>query len=1143
MSLLHELGMFDFKKEGRHSYLINSAERNFKMFLALDIYNSGKSALFVCSDELEAKNVSVKLGKYVGEDAVYYPREGLYFSYLDSFSGESSKDRLKVINKALRGERMIVVLSIFALSEMRAFFGEEDILNISVGDEVDTDHLAQRLINYGYTREARTEESGQFTLRGGIIDIFSPHMNEPVRIEFFGDEVDSIRTFDPTTQLSTGNVDDVFILPFTDSVMTEEEANEAFLNYDKDAEKLISKLKGEDKEKAREEYNFLREKLTHSSVNQNRLLYMYSPKKLLSIMELMADSPVIFSEPSLERAYKDMHRSVMADFTLQKSAFLAYTKQAEIFYSFEEIVSMCKERDFYVVTITDESIKYCQFDTVYRANCINVISYKGNMSALMKQVPMYLSDGYKVIFTYTQDNEYMTLVGFLENFGIRPAKIAPGNVSLAKEEIYSGIDSIEKKVLIIPAGEFLGGELPKPKKKKKAETQTFFSDVVPGDYIVHEKHGIGRYEGIERMNTAGVMRDYFKITYAKDDVLYVPAENMDRVQKYIGSSDAPPRLNRLGSNDWANTKTKVSKAVKELAKEYVVMYANRRNMKGFAFSEDSDWQSEFEAKFPYEPTNDQLKAVSEIKSDMERPSPMDRLLCGDVGFGKTEVAIRAAFKAVLDSKQVAVLAPTTILALQHYNNFTERFKDYPVKIEMMSRFRTSKQLKQTAENLKRGITEIVIGTHRILSKDVEFKDLGLLIIDEEQRFGVAHKDKLKLMKQDVDTLSLSATPIPRTLHMSLSGIRDISTIEEAPAERLPVLTYVMEYDESVIKQALTTELERGGQVFFLHNKVKDIEECALRVSELVPEGRVVFAHGQMEEKELERIIVSFLNKEFDILVSTSIIEIGIDIMNANTMIIEDADKLGLSQLYQLRGRVGRGSRQGYCYMLYAKDKQISEIAQKRLGAMKEFTKFGSGFKIAMRDLQIRGAGNLLGANQHGHFANVGYEMYCRMLQEAVADELGEEANVVRPIETEIDLVVNAFIPQDYIEGELDRIEVYKRIAAITSEEDFDDVADNITDRFSDIPDSVENLLRIALLKALASKAGISKIRESEEMYFIEYEDASKFDPNILSLLADKKYIVKLRKNSKYPIFAVVKNKQKNNIRFCMELVKNIIPKE
>ncbi len=1143
MSFYEKLGLFDFIQKGKHSYLINSAERNFKILLALKKYNEGKSVLFICHDELEAKNVSVKIARYIGKDALFYPKEGLYFSYLDSYSTESLKDRLTVIHRALTGERMIVCMSIFALSEMRAFFGNEDIITISSGQEVDMRFLSETLIRYGYSREERTEESGQFTMRGGIIDIFSPHMQEPARIELFGDEVDSIRSFDAVSQLSTGNMDEVNILPCTDCVMNDEERDSALLQFRNEAEKFIARQKGEKKASADEEFRFLYEKILGSYQNQNRLIYMYSPKELMSIADLFTDVSVIFSEPSIEKSYADMYRSVMSDFTLQKNAFLAYESQSKVFYTFEEIVRKVSGHEFFAITVTDENLKYAEFDITCRANCINVLSYKGNMSALMKQVPLYLNDDYMVIFTYTHDSEYLTLTELLENFGLFPKEIKRGNVSLVKEEIYGGIDSIQKKILIIPATEFLGGEAPKPKKKKKNNNQTFFSDVAPGDYIVHEKHGIGRYEGIERMNTAGIIRDYFKITYAKDDVLYVPAENMDRVQKYIGSTDSPPKLNRLGSNDWANTKSKVSKAVKELAKEYVVMYANRQKIKGFAFSEDSDWQSEFEAKFPYEPTADQLRATAEIKSDMEKPSPMDRLLCGDVGFGKTEVAIRAAFKAVLDSKQVAILAPTTILALQHYNNFTERFRDYPVRIEMMSRFRSSKQLKQTAENLKRGITEIVIGTHRILSKDVEFKDLGLLIIDEEQRFGVAHKDKLKLLKQDVDTLSLSATPIPRTLHMSLTGIRDISTIEEAPAERLPVMTYVMEYDESVLKQALVSELERGGQVFYLHNKVYDIEECALRVSSLVPDARVVFAHGQMDEKELERIIIAFLNKEFDILVSTSIIENGIDIMNANTMIIEDADKLGLSQLYQLRGRVGRGSRQGYCYMLYAKDKQISEIAQKRLGAMKEFTRFGSGFKIAMRDLQIRGAGNLLGANQHGHFANVGYEMYCRMLQEAVADELGQEADVIRPMETEIDLSVNAYIPQDYIQGEMDRIEVYKLIASITCEEDYDEVAYNLTDRFSDMPESVENLIKIALLKAESSKAGISKIRETEEMYFFEYEDASKFDPNILQLLADKGYKVKLRKNSKYPIFAVMKNKSKNNIRFCMDLVKNIIPKE
>ena len=608
----------------------------------------------------------------------------------------------------------------------------------------------------------------------------------------------------------------------------------------------------------------------------------------------------------------------------------------------------------------------------------------------------------------------------------------------------------------------------------------------------------------------GVSLDYIKISYAKGDVLFVPPEQMDLIQKYVGAGDAPPKITRLGSQEWSGTKKKVSKAVKELAEEYLRMYAVRQNIQGYAFGQDTVYQAEFEDAFEYVPTDDQIRASEEIKRDMERSVPMDRLLMGDVGFGKTEVAMRAAFKAVMEPKQVAVLVPTTILALQHYNNFRERFRGYPVNIELMCRFRTASQIKKTAKDLKDGKVDILIGTHRILSKDVEFRDLGLLIIDEEQRFGVAHKDRLKLLKENVDTLTLSATPIPRTMHMSLSGIRDMSVLDTPPGEKMEVQTYVMPSDETVIKSAVMNEVNRGGQVFYLYNRVDTIAERALRLRDILPGVRVDYAHGQMNEKELEGKILDFLDGKFDVLVCTTIIENGVDMVNTNTIIIEDADRLGLSQLYQLRGRVGRGSIRAYAYMLYNPAKMMNETASKRLQTIKEFTRFGSGFRIAMRDLQIRGSGNILGAAQSGHFANVGYEMYMRLLSEAVSESSGQAPKRADRI-CEMDLRTDAFIPKEYIESEEDRIIAYKNIALIKDRSDMERVMDELTDIYSDVPDVTLSLLRVALLKALCVRAGIVKAVRNGRSVMFTFDEGVSYDPAFLSGLSPR-FDIRMRQN-------------------------------
>ena len=639
-------------------------------------------------------------------------------------------------------------------------------------------------------------------------------------------------------------------------------------------------------------------------------------------------------------------------------------------------------------------------------------------------------------------------------------------------------------------------KLNKSKKGKKIES---FMDLNIGDYVVHENSGIGRYTGIEQIAVNSIKKDYMKIVYQGGDNLYVPIDQMDKVQKYIGADVEKIKLNKLGTNEWTRAKAKVKKEIEDMTEELIELYAKREKIKGYKFSKDTPWQAEFESLFPHQETDDQLKAIEDTKKDMESDQVMDRLVCGDVGYGKTEVAIRAVFKACMDQKQVALLVPTTILAQQHYNTFRERFENYPIRVEVLSRFKTPKQQKQIIEDTKKGLVDVLIGTHRIVSKDINLPNLGLVVIDEEQRFGVKHKEALKKIKSTVDVLTLSATPIPRTLHMSLSGIRDMSVIEEPPQERHPVITYVTESKESVIQDEIERELGRGGQVFFVYNRVERIDEMASMIQRLVPDARVAVAHGRMTSKALENIILGFLNKEYNVLVCTTIIETGMDISNANTMIVYDADKMGLAQLYQLRGRVGRSSRQGYAYLMYEKDKVLSEIAEKRLKAIREFTEFGSGFKIAMRDLEIRGAGNILGSQQHGHMAVIGYELYVKMLNEAIKKVKGEP--IVEELDVEIDLNVNAYIPDNYISDELTKIEMYKKIASIESKEDMEEVSDELVDRFSDTPKSVQTLLRIAYIKTLCKKLKIEKVRQIKDEILLNpitrYKTKEKLGFNII----------------------------------------------
>ena len=775
--------------------------------------------------------------------------------------------------------------------------------------------------------------------------------------------------------------------------------------------------------------------------------------------------------------------------------------QTGLLYPAREMLARTQKSRTAYLTGLEQKLSGFTVNGRYSLSVKNVNSYQNGFELLIKDLTRWKREGYRVILLSASRTRSSRLASDLREYNLRAwcpdesreeVEVKPGEILVTYGNLHRGFEYPMIKFIVITEGDMFGVEKKKRKRKKTTYEGTkiqSFSDLSVGDYVVHEDHGLGIYRGIEKIEQDGIIKDYLKVEYGDGGNLYLPATRLDGIQKYAGSEAKKPKLNRLGGDQWNKTKTRVKGAVKEIAKDLVQLYAARQDTQGFPYGPDTVWQKEFEEMFPYEETEDQLDAIDATKGDMESRKIMDRLICGDVGYGKTEIALRAAFKAVQDEKQVVYLVPTTILAQQHYNTFVQRMKDFPVRVDLMSRFRTPGQVKKTLEDLKRGLVDIVIGTHRVLSKDVQFKDLGLLIIDEEQRFGVAHKEKIKKLKENIDVLTLTATPIPRTLHMSLVGIRDMSVLEEPPVDRMPIQTYVMEYNDEMVREAINRELSRGGQVYYVYNRVSNIDEVANHIASLVPEASVTFAHGQMHEHELERIMFDFVNGEIDVLVCTTIIETGLDIPNANTMIIQDADRMGLSQLYQLRGRVGRSSRTSYAFLMYRRDKMLREEAEKRLQAIREFTELGSGIKIAMRDLEIRGAGNVLGAEQHGHMEAVGYDLYCKLLNQAVLELKGQRREE-DTYETVVDCDIDAYIPTSYIKNEYQKLDIYKRISSIENEEEHMDMQDELMDRFGDIPKPVENLLHVAAIKALAHGAYVTEVNiNSQEIRLTMYQKA------------------------------------------------------
>ena len=984
--------------------------------------------------------------RFLSEDTYLYPAKDLLFYHADIKGKYISAKRMEVISAVLENEdkkniSIITTIDAFADGITSPYEMKKHRILIKDDSVIDLTSVEKDLSAMGYKREIEVSGPGQFAVRGGILDVFPLTEEEPVRIELWGDEVDSIRTFDLESQRSIENISEILIYPASD-VMSEEKVS------------LLDYFDPED-----------------------TILFLDEPQRLVERLEEVFEEYETSIENRIEADVKDDGEELKV-YNLKSIA-----KRIDNYYSIGFAVLETRCRELKVRDVNNITVK-------------GVNPYNNSFETLVNDLKKLKAKGYRVILLSGSRTRAIRLAEDLRDYELTSfygadldREVNPMEIMTAYGHVETGYEYPLIKFMVIAETDIFGNH----KKKKKRKTYEgrkiqSFSDLKPGDYVVHENHGLGIYEGIEKIEVDKIAKDYMKISYAGNSNLYLPATQLDLIQKYAGSDAKVPKLNKLGSNQWIKTKNQVRGAVKEIAKDLVKLYAARQNTAGFEYGPDTVWQKEFEEMFPFEETEDQIQAINDTKRDMQSKKIMDRLVCGDVGYGKTEIAIRAAFKAVQESKQVVYLVPTTILAQQHYNTFVQRMKEFPVKIELLCRFRTPAQQKKTIENVKKGITDIVIGTHRVLSKDVEYKDLGLLIIDEEQRFGVTHKEKIKQLKENVDVLTLTATPIPRTLHMSLIGIRDMSVLEEAPMDRMPIQTYVLEYNQEVVREAIERELSRSGQIYYVYNKVSDIADVAGRIQKLVPDAVVTYAHGQMNERELEEIMCDFINGDIDVLVSTTIIETGLDISNANTMIIHDADKMGLSQLYQLRGRVGRSNRMAYAFLLYRPDKMLKEVAEKRLAAIREFTDLGSGFKIAMRDLEIRGAGNLLGAQQSGHMEAVGYDLYCKMLNEAVRHEKGEIED--EDFNTAIDLNVDAFIPEYYIPNVYQKLDIYKRIAAIENEEDMDDMVEELIDRFGDIPKKVQQLLTIASLKAFAHSAYITEVAgKGSGIKFTMYEKA------------------------------------------------------
>lgn len=1074
-----------------------------------------RPVMVVTPTDSEAKKMLEDIS-FFSDKGDYFPSKEVVFFDAYAHSNQLIHQRVRSMREAIAGDLDFVTLSVEAMMMKlppRQLFASSEV-TIDMSSRIDLGGFAKMLFNMGYERTEIVESPGHFAIRGGIIDIFTIDYEHPIRIELFDDEVDSIRTFDINTQLSIDKIKKVCIGPCREMVMDEAIKENAI----KTLSGLSEKASDVQRERMEQMVNGLEEDIFVDGLDRfNSVIYEESnafTDYLDNPLVVIWDHHRIFERfTSVTNDYEERFKSY-----LEKG--MVMNEQYPLYFTESGFLACLKSKQVILSDLLTKRIIKFRAEQIIHFRAMEAPSYYGKLDALKTDIGNWRYKGYKLLIVLNDESRKKRVEKILSEMEVSYSdydvseQIQSGQVCLTVGHLEKGFVFGSFKFVILTEHELYGiKKKAKRKKAKKGRLIKSFNELTVGDFIVHEAHGIGKYIGVEQLKVDDVKRDYIKIKYSGDDFLYIPVEQMELIQKYVGQEVTDQRLNKLGGTEWKKTKAKVKKAIEDMTDELLGLYAERKNRIGYAFSPDNDWQMQFEEQFPYEETGDQLKCIEEIKVDMQKAQPMERLLCGDVGYGKTEVAIRAIFKAVLDSKQVAFLVPTTILAQQHYNNLRERFSKFPATVEMLSRFRTPKQQEKIMDDVRSGVVDVLVGTHRILSKDIDFKDIGLLIIDEEQRFGVKHKEALKKLKSQVDVLTLTATPIPRTLHMSLIGVRDMSVIEDPPEDRFPIQTYVAEFDGLMIKEAMQRELDRGGQVYFVHNRVHDIDQVTAQLQNMVPDADVRFAHGQMSEVKLEKIMMDFLNHEFDVLVCTTIIETGLDISNVNTIIINDSDRLGLSQLYQLRGRVGRSNRVAYCYALYQRDKVLSEIAEKRLKALKEFTELGSGFKIAMKDLEIRGAGNILGAQQHGHMAQIGYDLYCKLLEESVSRIKGEV--VEETFETAIDFTINAFLPKRYIVDPKLKLDVYKKISVIRNKEDAIQIEEEIEDRFGTIPTSVYNLIDVAYLRAIAHQLKIVRISGGTTLTFT-FLDTKYMAPEMMERLG-RKYASQVKFNGMKPI--------------------------
>ena len=1085
----------------------------------------------VTYNELQAKKIIKDLAYF--EDSIeYFPKkEILAYDYLTE-SKDSLFERIEVLNNIINKKARIIVTTVEAV--MQPMIAKEtlykNLLKLKVGQELNLDKLKETLINLGYERYDVIEGKGQFSIRGGIVDI-AVNSKSGVRIELWGDEIDSIRKFNILTQRSTDMLEETSIYPAFEYVLEN--------SIDQVCKKIEeSKYAGVLNDIAEEDIEQIKSGDYISKIDKYFTFFYNKQESILDYLD--KDCIVFLDEISkikarTENIIKD-NETILKGLVEKRKILIQILEQT---MDYIKVIDKTKEKQ--TIYLENKEIGFTDVQSMhakrngYSFSYREVNFFRSSMDLLFEELQKANKKSKQTVVLCGNYDNAKKLSKLLEEKNIKytldenlETDIVPGVTVLTSGTISTGFESYDLNLLVISASElFVSRE-----KKRTRLSQSFkegetviFSDLKIGDYVVHKTHGIGEYIGVNTIKADGVTKDYIKVKYKDNDILYVPISSLDNIRKYIGAEKGAPKINRLGSKDWEKTKARVKNNLREVARELIELYAKRQHSKGYSFSKDTIWQKEFEDSFPYVETDDQLRCIEEVKKDMEAEKPMDRLLCGDVGYGKTEVAIRAAFKACMDQKQVAYLVPTTVLAQQQYESFKERMEKFPIRVDVLNRFRTPKEQKQILEKLEKGELDVVIGTHRILSKDVKFKNLGFLIIDEEHRFGVKDKEKIKEIKTNVDVLTMTATPIPRTLHMSILGIRDMSVIYEPPQNRKPVQTYVLEYDDEIVREAITKELEHDGQVFYLFNNVEGIEAKANKIQALVPEAKIGVAHGQMSGRELEEIMQDFIDKKINVLVCTTILESGIDIPNANSIIVENADRLGLAQLYQIRGRVGRSEKQGYAYIMYKKDKLLSEVADKRLKAIKEFTEFGSGFKIAMRDLEIRGAGSILGEMQHGHMEQVGYDMYCKLLDQVVKEMKGIQ--VEEEIDVQLDLDVSSYIPDEFIEDSNQKIEIYQEIALCKNEDEIKDITDSIIDRYGNMPKEIEKLLDIARIRNACRAKNIIKVaQKSDKVIF--YFDEKTFDFSVVEKLL-KKYGMRIKFSPAKNPYVTYKLKNINDI--------------